>query len=282
MESRNKRPNKWLKRTPPSVTPPAGTEAQASCHPAAPPLSHTVRVPGLSPSGLEQDRRTPAGGVGVSVERIMDCSAGTVVGAHSVRRGGRTSAARRSGIVLSLLAIVSLGCSDRVCNCTGPAVPVSGRAVLQAWFRVDGDAASYNQGFSFSESQVVELSYPMTTEPDVIALVYRGRDGMPVADFLVQQGAIAVGAGVTLEAGRDLFEGTECVPDGATFARLSDMVKPFEVWLIRTHDGRFAKIFVIDAVFWRQGPNSDGLPVGGCYQVTFEWAFQPNGTRCFE
>jgi len=36
------RPNKWLKRTPPSVTPPARREAQASRHPAAPPLSHTV------------------------------------------------------------------------------------------------------------------------------------------------------------------------------------------------------------------------------------------------
>ena len=33
--------NKWLKRTPPSVTPPAG-EAQASRHPSATPLSHTV------------------------------------------------------------------------------------------------------------------------------------------------------------------------------------------------------------------------------------------------
>ena len=36
-------PNKWLKRTPPSVTPPARREAQASRHPAAAPLSHTVR-----------------------------------------------------------------------------------------------------------------------------------------------------------------------------------------------------------------------------------------------
>jgi len=33
--------NKWLKRTPPSVTPPARTEAQAPRH-LAPPLSHTV------------------------------------------------------------------------------------------------------------------------------------------------------------------------------------------------------------------------------------------------
>jgi hypothetical protein len=40
-------PNKRLKRTAPSVTPPAGTEAQASRHSSATPLSHTVRVPVL-------------------------------------------------------------------------------------------------------------------------------------------------------------------------------------------------------------------------------------------
>jgi hypothetical protein len=43
-------PNKWLKRTPPSVTPPARREAQASCHPSAPPLSHTV---GRSDGGID-------------------------------------------------------------------------------------------------------------------------------------------------------------------------------------------------------------------------------------
>jgi len=46
-------PNKWLKRTPPSVTPPAGAETQASCHPAATPLSHTVGRIGGSHWALE-------------------------------------------------------------------------------------------------------------------------------------------------------------------------------------------------------------------------------------
>jgi hypothetical protein len=41
-EYRRHWPNKWLERTPPSVTPPARRETQASCHPAATPLSDTV------------------------------------------------------------------------------------------------------------------------------------------------------------------------------------------------------------------------------------------------
>jgi hypothetical protein len=44
--------NKWLERTPPSVRPPARREAQASRHPAATPLSHTVRLRGGDMSEL--------------------------------------------------------------------------------------------------------------------------------------------------------------------------------------------------------------------------------------
>ena len=51
------------------------------------------------------------------------------------------------------------------------------------------------------------------------------------------------------------------------------MVHPYQVWIVKTRDGRFGKILIVTSSLYLNG--EDG-------EVTFDWEYQPNCSRCFE
>jgi len=198
------------------------------------------------------------------------------VGAH---REGETNMRR----VLFMLAALSsvflmstLSCSERACGPVQTSSLPSGRAVVDASVREDDQGHLYSLAFSFSEGGAVRLPNSEGIEPDVRVLIHFDGVGNPFGVFLSQQGDSLpfslVGTAETLEEGRALLASTTCVSDSAEFTLLAEMVHPYEVWIVNTHDSRFGKILIVESFFCSGGEYAE---------VTFDWEYQPDGSRCF-
>jgi hypothetical protein len=73
------------------------------------------------------------------------------------------------------------------------------------------------------------------------------------------------------------------VPEDAHLEPIGGLVYPYQVWGVKTHDGKFGKILIVDTFFCTQEYDSAGHTVSRSYgEITFDWQYQPDGTRCFE
>ena len=204
------------------------------------------------------------------------------------REAPRASSFTVPGICLVfLLALGVLSCSDNGANCPGPTPLPSGRAVVNASVREDQQGHFYLEGFSFSEGEVVTFPNLRDTAPDLSLMFMTGVDGdiqgLLLTQFSDQPGGFYhVGTGQTLEQGRAVFDETVCLPEGARFEDIAGPARPSQVWAVKTGEGKFGKILILDTFFCTQEHDSAGIKIVCAYgEITFDWQYQPDGTSCF-
>jgi hypothetical protein len=197
------------------------------------------------------------------------------------------SAAKAAISVSCMLVLAVLACSGDGPNCPDSCRLPSGRAVVDASVRVDEQGHLYFQGFSFCEGSVVRVPSNQWQEPDFLVMFMTGSQGDIQGLLLVQPDLIPafhhVDTGETPEEGRIAFDGTICIPADAYLESLGGPVRPYQVWAIKTHGGKFGKILVTDTFFCSQSHDSAGITITRSYgEITFDWQYQPDGSRCFE
>jgi hypothetical protein len=202
-------------------------------------------------------------------------------------RQGMWAGATILGIWLSsILALSLLSCSGDRTSCPEPCPLPSGRAVVDCSIRVDQDGLFYMEAFSFAAGGVVRFPNTQGIEPDLVLMFKEGPWG--IEGFLLTAADLVPAfyhawTGKTFEDGQLLFAATTCVPDGAHLEPIGGMVYPYQVWGVKTHDDKFGKILIVDTFFCTQEYDSAGHTVSRSYgEVTFDWEYQPDGTRCFE
>jgi hypothetical protein len=191
-----------------------------------------------------------------------------------------------SGFLVSLCVLTILSCSQEQCSCPGVAGVTSGRVVVDATVRRDEQGSLYSRAFSFSRGTTIKIPNEEGLEPDIIVMIASSEYADPSGIFFVQDGLSDafsfVGCGSTECEGRAVLDNLSCITHSADFTSIAD-VSPYQVWAVKTQDGRFGKVLIIDTFFFRQDHDSAGITLTRYYgETTFDWVFQPDGGRCFE
>lgn len=203
-------------------------------------------------------------------------------------RGRTTENHRWAAVsVCCLLAVIGLSCSENNCCCPDIPPPTSGRVVVESIVRTDQDGSWYTSGFSFSEGEVVRVPNSEGVLPDLIVLVHIIGDGQVVGVYFggmpdTESGFHHIGSADTLGEAQTTFDSTTCLPEGVEFERTAFPGQPYDVLGVRTNDGRFAKVLVVDAFAFEFEYVRAGTTFVRYYgEATFDWVFQPDGGRCF-
>jgi hypothetical protein len=176
-----------------------------------------------------------------------------------------------------LMAFAFLSCSDERCCCPQAGGPKSGRVVLHDLLLEDNHTP-FLEGFSFPEARVIRMPNEDSIVPDIIAVASTDVLGHPVEMNFIQPlaaGFSYVGTRATESDGRLLFDTLSCVDDSVRFS-VTFAVRPYQVYVVKTHEGKFAKVLVLGTYFFE---SQDERYHG---QVTFDWVYQPDGGRCFK
>ena len=83
----------------------------------------------------------------------------------------------------------------------------------------------------------------------------------------------------TPDSSRTIFDGLKEIPVTTFFEGLAIPVRENQIWAIKTRENKYAKILILETMAFLDSTNSAGpTPLG---EATFDWIFQPNGSRQF-
>ena len=156
--------------------------------------------------------------------------------------------------------------------------PTSGTANIDS--RVVNNQAS---GFSFSEAAVVKIPNSSDIIPDIQVSVNTNPTGDIHGVFFATPGTLFPAFQLLRrfsipDSARLYFNDLGEIPD-TTYEELALPVEVGDVWAVKTRRSTFAKILIIQTVAYMDTSNpSAPTPYG---QATFDWSYQPNGTRIF-
>jgi hypothetical protein len=175
----------------------------------------------------------------------------------------------------AVLAIVTLcwGCD----NLGGP--DKSGTITLSSQFF--GVESYYLFGYSFEDGEMYKFQYAGEPIPDIINEGYRVIEGSgqrSLPGFNSPQnsyGFALVGEFPSLDEARTYFSGYATVEEGLQFEVVSDTVELYQVWVLRTSVGNYAKLLVKDIDEFQ-------AESGKAYnEVNLEFSYQPDGSTSF-
>jgi hypothetical protein len=177
----------------------------------------------------------------------------------------------RLALILSLLFVASCGDNDPV----RPGVrQTSGTSTLASIFTGDGVLV-----FSFEEGGVVVAD--SSRAGDLLSAPLVNAEGQVIGAFLgaPQDSSFALVASYeTYDEAQGAFNALED-PGALDFDFLAFAV-PNQIWLVRTHDGRWAKILII-AANGVESENEQGESIAFGV-VTFHWVYRLDGSRVFD
>ena len=187
---------------------------------------------------------------------------------------------RRSQMKFKQLNIVILLCIIVSCNdeniISNGGLP-SGRATLSS--KIINNRIF---GFSFAKGDTVVVSNASSIKSDILTLVQMNEQGVILGVFM--------GASTTRPTFRLVYEST--FTDSAkiyfqklkefsdsTYSTLAIPVKSNQVWIVKTHDDKFAKMNIVNTLAYTDSSTpSAPTPYG---EATFDWVYQPSGERKF-
>lgn len=179
-------------------------------------------------------------------------------------------------ILVILVIVAGVGCKD---DGTGPGPPSNaGRVTIDSRY-VNSQAS----GFSFDQATAVRFPNSQGTLPDVCVLVHITNPGGIVGVFFTRPDSVVptfrlLRHFATVDSAESYFQGLAEIPD-TTYLALAIPASEGQVWAVKTRRATFAKILVRHTLAYADssGPGAP-TPYG---EATFDWAYQPNGTRRF-
>jgi hypothetical protein len=183
---------------------------------------------------------------------------------------------KTKSILIALTVLVGGGCKD---DGTGPVpTPTSGRATIDSRY-VNSQAS----GFSFDQAGVVRFPSPQGNLPDICVSVQMNNPGEIVGVYLTRPDSLVptfrlLRQFVTIDSAESYFQGLAEIPD-TTYVALAIPTSEGQVWAVKTRRTTFAKVLVRHTLAYADSSGQGApTPYG---EATFDWAYQPNGTRQF-
>lgn len=178
------------------------------------------------------------------------------------------------------LAILSAAPSMGGCKAdgTGPSHAVtSGTAIVDTRY-----VNSQLSGFSFDQASVIRFPNSAGILPDLIALVQTNETGTILGVFFGRPDSILPAFRLllqfaTLDSAEAYFRRLTEIPD-TTYTDVA-LVRAAQIWAIKTRRNNYAKILIRVTLAYADSSGSGAPALYG--EATFDWVYQPNGTRRF-
>ncbi len=177
-----------------------------------------------------------------------------------------------------------IGCFILVTGCDEDgSTPTTGEVTITSERILEGQTYTIN-GFLFSEGKVINYNLETSTKkPDLVVLA--GVDDInpevivAILDIPgnVQQNQLMALAGEfdDLNSAEDFFTNYKQISDTLTYSYWANPTLENQVWVIKTIEGKYGKIVVKNVDSYLQQTTRYA-------EVTFKWAYQPNGSTLFE
>jgi len=174
-----------------------------------------------------------------------------------------------------------LGCISLItcCDEDNP-TPTSGEVTITSELILEGSTYTFN-GFSFEKGKVVSYNPQSTaTPPDLIVTPHNSVDEVvAVLQILnnVQEKHLLGLAGEFEEwsSAKEFFMNYTQIADSVSFAVWAKPTLKNQVWIVKTLSENYGKILIKDM----QAYLNLTTPYA---EITFQWAYQPDGTRVFD
>ena len=137
-------------------------------------------------------------------------------------------------------------------------------------------------GFSFATGEVVPILNSSTVQADMSTLVQLNDTGKIMGVFLsaipFRQAFRLMYESTNMDSSKIFFEHLKDFPD-STLSDLAIPVRANQVWIVKTHDDKYAKILVINTLAYDDNAVPSAPTLYG--EVTFDWIYQPSGEHKF-
>ena len=179
-------------------------------------------------------------------------------------------------IIISLFLLIYI---VYACDTIEPSLPSnSGQATISTNYK---DFKPY--GFSFSQGTSIQYPNTQNIFPDFAVLVNIDLNGNVLGVFFSSVDSIRPTFNLVKQfsqndSARVFFDNLIEAPD----SNYSDLALPVivnQIWAVKTSDNKFGKILILDTHAYTDtlDPNSP-ITYG---EATFNWVYQPNGSRIF-
>jgi hypothetical protein len=138
-------------------------------------------------------------------------------------------------------------------------------------------------GLSFDQAAIVRFPNSGGVFPDLSVYVQINDSGKIVGVFFGQPDSLLPAFRLfrqfsSIDSARSYFQSLSEIPD-TSYLDLASLVSVGQVWAVKTRRTTFAKILIRHTEAYADSSNPGApTPYG---EATFDWVYQPNGTRRF-
>jgi hypothetical protein len=133
-------------------------------------------------------------------------------------------------------------------------------------------------GFSFSNGKAISLPYNDII-PDLFVLAHIAEDGSLLGVYFAADSLRHAFKRIknfsNPDSAESFFNNLSEAPDSG-YQNLALPVNSYQVWTVKTHDNKYAKILIIYTEAYR-----DTAALNFHLEATFRWKYQPDGSRFF-
>lgn len=138
------------------------------------------------------------------------------------------------------------------------------------------------KGFSFQQGGLIDYPNSQNIMPDMMLLVHINSENVISGVFFSppnNQPSFRLLAQINdADSARNYFSELSELPD-TTYNLLALPLKENQIWAVKTHDEKYAKILIINAEAYLDSTiHNSPTPYG---EALFRWKYQPNGSRLF-
>lgn len=166
------------------------------------------------------------------------------------------------------------------CGDENGSTPTTGEVTITSELILEGDTYTFN-GFSFEMGKVVYCN-PQSCKNPPDLIVIPDNSGEEIIAYLeilnnVQQKPLLALAGAFQDWNGtvDFFDTYKQIADSLTYTYWAKPALTNQVWIVKTLSGNYGKIAIKEVLTYLNGTKPYA-------EITFKWAYQPNGSTLFD